>query len=367
MKNECGYNEKINLFFSDELIQKEKEELFKHLETCTYCKQDFEIMNRMKIELSNLEQVELPKDFNSKLHQKLEHTVKNKGISKFEIYSKFINRFPATAAAVIAIAVFTGGYYMYESGMNSSKNMTQLAKGSVMRNEYKTENNAASNDLSRASFGAIEQNSKMSADTANSVINSTQDAKSLNSEQSKNINQLDGVGNSEISAKAKSTESAKAATPEDTNQSAPVTMMALRKEPDDVSKKAVTKDESAKEGTAMSFETIAKGYYSTHSDKGNYIVTNKDDFKKLWGETIDDITAMQEIDFSKVIVIAVFQGNKSTAGYSIGITSIKENIDNVEVSIEETEPSSNSMAAQKITSPYQIVKFKKVDKQVIFK
>ena len=385
MKNECGNNEKINLFFSDELSQKEKEELFKHLETCSHCKEDFEIMNQMKNELSSLEQVELPKDFNSKLHQRLNHTFKNEKISKFEIYSKFINRFPATAAAVIIIAIFTGGYYMYEAGMNSSKSMTQLAKGSVIENADRTENSLASNDVSRASFGTIQQNGKIDSVVANNAVNSAEDNKSLNQgktyskseepkytavyeEESNTMDRIDGVGKSEIAAKAKETQSAKAAAPEDTNQNAPATtMMARRKESDDVSKKSITKAESAREGTELSFETIAKGYFSTHSNKGNYIITNKDDFKKLWDETIADNTAITEIDFSKDMIIAVFQGTKSTGGYSIGITSISESEDNVEVTIEETEPSPDSMTAQVMTSPYQIVKIGKVDKEVMFK
>ncbi len=67
------------------------------------------------------------------------------------------------------------------------------------------------------------------------------------------------------------------------------------------------------------------------------------------------------------MVIAVFQGNRSTGGYAVEITQIVEKENSVEVFAKETSPSPDSMVTQAFTQPYRIVKTKRGDKEVVLK
>lgn len=62
-----------------------------------------------------------------------------------------------------------------------------------------------------------------------------------------------------------------------------------------------------------------------------------------------------EVDFESNIVMAVMQGPKNTAGYSISITRAFQVGGEVTVEINAVEPEPGSMTAQVLTSPYHLV------------
>ena len=70
------------------------------------------------------------------------------------------------------------------------------------------------------------------------------------------------------------------------------------------------------------------------------------------------------IDFSKFMVLAIFDEVKGSGGYSINITDILENQDNLTVTVQQTTPTGNAYAV--MTQPYCIVKIPITAKQIIF-
>ena len=73
-----------------------------------------------------------------------------------------------------------------------------------------------------------------------------------------------------------------------------------------------------------------------------------------WSRFTED--AAEGIDFRKHTVVAVFAGEKPTAGYSVRVTKVEKNSDACVVHHTVTAPAKDAMVAQMITYPYVVVR-----------
>ncbi|MDO8600821.1 MAG: protease complex subunit PrcB family protein [bacterium] len=119
----------------------------------------------------------------------------------------------------------------------------------------------------------------------------------------------------------------------------------------------------------QSFETVAKRGYSGHYDRKDYVIKENSEWRSLWdivNTTVAPRPVLPSIDFGNEMIIAVFQGNHSTGGYSIEIIEILEKANSLEVTVKETSPSPGSIVTQAFTQPFHIIKTKRIDKKVVF-
>ena len=115
----------------------------------------------------------------------------------------------------------------------------------------------------------------------------------------------------------------------------------------------------------LSFDTVDKDVNSIIQERAQKVIQNSEDFLELWNE-IGSLKMLEEIDFSKYTVIAVFQGQQPTGGYSIEINKVKETKDKIQVYIIETFPDPNDVVTQALTSPYHIISIAKTNKEIEF-
>lgn len=119
----------------------------------------------------------------------------------------------------------------------------------------------------------------------------------------------------------------------------------------------------------VSFEIIEKGYYSGIVEKQNLVIDSNESWSILWEHlksNIEPAPSIPEIDFSKNTVIAVFQGEKSTGGYSIEVTKIEEFEGKIIVKIKERNPGPGEIVTEAFTQPYNIEKISKTNKKIEF-
>ncbi|MBI4896118.1 MAG: protease complex subunit PrcB family protein [Candidatus Aenigmarchaeota archaeon] len=117
------------------------------------------------------------------------------------------------------------------------------------------------------------------------------------------------------------------------------------------------------------FETLSKGASSGHDDKKEYVIKESSAWKNLWSivqSGRSPTPLIPSVNFTDDMVIAVFQGNHPTGGYSIEITKIVEDESSVQIVIKETTPPPGSVLTTAFTQPYHIVKMKRTDKPVLF-
>ncbi len=109
----------------------------------------------------------------------------------------------------------------------------------------------------------------------------------------------------------------------------------------------------------QSFESLASGTAASVELRANYVITTQADLSKLW-QMIPDAGPQPDVDFTKYDVLAIFAGQKPTAGYKVSVTKITDS-DKRAVYITLTNPDSTCLLAQSLTSPYEIVKVSHTD------
>jgi len=67
------------------------------------------------------------------------------------------------------------------------------------------------------------------------------------------------------------------------------------------------------------------------------------------------------VDLGADIIIAAFQGVRPTGGYSIAVTSVREEAGTVNVYLKTVEPLPGDMVSQAFTSPYDIITVSRAD------
>ncbi|GAB4161658.1 MAG: hypothetical protein Tsb0033_19440 [Winogradskyella sp.] len=103
-------------------------------------------------------------------------------------------------------------------------------------------------------------------------------------------------------------------------------------------------------------------------DKQNLVITTSEEWKDLLNKmnsvnNVTDSFSETEIDFSKYIVITVFEEVKNTGGHSLDLI-IQEAKDKILVEVLRKSP--DGIATSVMTQPYFIVKILKNDLPVVF-
>jgi hypothetical protein len=111
--------------------------------------------------------------------------------------------------------------------------------------------------------------------------------------------------------------------------------------------------------------TVEKGNQSNVDEGRKVTVRTEAEWARLWQQHNPD-RKRPAVDFSKQMVVGVFMGSRSTAGFAIEIVSAAEVNGTLTVRYRETVPSRGAITAQVITSPYHLVAVPKVAGAVTF-
>jgi hypothetical protein len=124
------------------------------------------------------------------------------------------------------------------------------------------------------------------------------------------------------------------------------------------------------QGAVIEVTTISRSSMSLVDSTRQAVVRTPDEWTALWKDHSGARPA-PTVDFAKVTVVAVFLGQKPTAGYAVVITGTRKDGTALVVQWMETKPPADRMVAQVITSPVHIasipkfageIRFEKVDK-----
>ncbi|MDE2021827.1 MAG: protease complex subunit PrcB family protein [Patescibacteria group bacterium] len=109
--------------------------------------------------------------------------------------------------------------------------------------------------------------------------------------------------------------------------------------------------------TTVPFTELAHGAHSSISVRANYLITSAGQLSELW-KMIDAGGQTPDVDFATQSVIALFAGQKPTAGYTIAVSKV-EDAATRDVTITLTSPGGSCLLAQSLTAPYQVVELPK--------
>ena len=119
------------------------------------------------------------------------------------------------------------------------------------------------------------------------------------------------------------------------------------------------------EQSADTARTVDKGGQSNVDEARQVVVRTDVEWTKLWQQHSPD-RQRPAVDFAKDMIVGVFMGSRSTAGYNISIVSTFAKDGNVLVRYQESAPRPGTMAAQVLTFPYHLVAVPKAAGDVKF-
>lgn len=111
--------------------------------------------------------------------------------------------------------------------------------------------------------------------------------------------------------------------------------------------------------TEISFETIDPGGGYNYAERANFAIRDTATWENLWADLYSGhhpVPEVLSIDFTTELLIAVFQGERSSSGYLTIITKITMTITHYTVYVDEIHPGEDCITLTVMTYPYHIVK-----------
>jgi len=119
----------MSSYIDKDLNDIEKQEFEKHLSECQKCREEYQSLYEITTMCSSLEELELPSNFRTELHQKLLDE-KNKNRLRGVFGRRWMKAATGVAAAVLVIAIGLGGSRLLDKGMgNSATQSVKMAPG----------------------------------------------------------------------------------------------------------------------------------------------------------------------------------------------------------------------------------------------
>ena len=103
-----------------------------------------------------------------------------------------------------------------------------------------------------------------------------------------------------------------------------------------------------------SLRSIDKGLDSQIDDARLMTVRSAPEWVKLWRLHAGELPR-PAVDFDQELVVAVFLGNRPTAGFSVEIVGARDDGATLIVQYREKRPAAGAVVAQLLTSPFHIV------------
>ena len=120
---------------------------------------------------------------------------------------------------------------------------------------------------------------------------------------------------------------------------------------------------------AVPFETVDQGVDSGDQEPAQLVLRSQEAWRQVWERheaLLIHAPEQPPVDFHKEMVLAVFLGQRPTGGFAIEIKAVDTRADALHVLVEETSPPPEAMVTQAFTSPYHIVRLKRVALPVQF-
>ena len=107
------------------------------------------------------------------------------------------------------------------------------------------------------------------------------------------------------------------------------------------------------------FETVDSGVWGRYADRANFVIRNETIWENVWLELYNGYEPIPDtptVNFSSEMLIAVFQGERTSGGYWTNITRITMTSLYYVVYVDEVHPGEGCVVTAVLTYPYQIVK-----------
>jgi hypothetical protein len=118
---------------------------------------------------------------------------------------------------------------------------------------------------------------------------------------------------------------------------------------------------------SLPITTVVRGSSSQILQPRQVVVQNADAWRALWKEHSATPLPADIPDFTRETIVAVFLGQRPTAGYAVEITGVRAEGGGFVAEYVERKPPSNASTAQVLTSPFHIVRIPTTGAPIVFR
>jgi len=121
---------------------------------------------------------------------------------------------------------------------------------------------------------------------------------------------------------------------------------------------ALTVGCKSNDGSDVPWQSLARSPLSGVAEPGLHVARNADEWRELWalhGRAVIQPSAAPELDLERDMAILVSDGQKPTAGWSLEVTELTIESGQLIVRARVSGPPADSMQAQVITAPCEII------------
>lgn len=122
---------------------------------------------------------------------------------------------------------------------------------------------------------------------------------------------------------------------------------------------------AAMQGAATPIVSVARGDMSAIDEPRQVVARTIAEWDALW-KAHGSSQPLPTIDMTRQMVVAVFLGTRSTAGYAAEVLQVREDGGALVVEWRERRPPAGAITAQVLTAPYHIVTVPRREGQVRF-
>lgn len=106
----------------------------------------------------------------------------------------------------------------------------------------------------------------------------------------------------------------------------------------------------------IAYEVVEIGTVSPITDQKNFVIVSLEEWRDLWLHVHEDrIAPMPAIDFSRYVVLALFQGERPSGGYALEVDSVRDIGGSLIVAVSDVEPGQGCTVANEKTAPFTFV------------
>ena len=129
-----NYQDRLSFYVHNELPRDEADEINEHIKTCDSCRIKVKELSTLMDEVSQIEEVEVPRDFHENLKDRAEKELWTSNGRRYP-YMRFVKYI--SAAAVFAFCIFSVTHLSNFTGAKKDKAMTNSAASTVAQNSQK--------------------------------------------------------------------------------------------------------------------------------------------------------------------------------------------------------------------------------------
>jgi hypothetical protein len=106
----------------------------------------------------------------------------------------------------------------------------------------------------------------------------------------------------------------------------------------------------------VAYEVVEVGTQSPFEDQKNFVIVNLEEWRDLWLYVHEDRAApLPAIDFSRYVVLALFQGQRPSGGYALEVDAVRDVGGSLVVAVSDIEPGQGCTVTDDKTSPFTFI------------